>query len=85
LKFLADENFPLPVIHSLIEAGYDDLSFAKVSPGINDHSVLPLLAKRGAVCLLLMWILAIWFFLMEWNHRQLFCISACIPSEQKNY
>jgi hypothetical protein len=47
LKLLADENFPLPVIRSLIEAGYDVLSIAKVSPGINDRSVLSLARETG--------------------------------------
>mgnify|MGYP001560277112 FL=1 len=47
LKLLADENFPLPVIHSLIEAGYDILSIAKISPGINDRAVLSLARETG--------------------------------------
>ncbi|MBK6958339.1 MAG: DUF5615 family PIN-like protein [Nitrosomonas sp.] len=47
LKLLADENFPLPVIQGLIEAGYDVLSIAKVSPGINDRAVLSLARETG--------------------------------------
>lgn len=50
LKLLADENFPLPVIRSLIEAGYDVLSIAKVSRGLMIVLYFPLLAKRGAAC-----------------------------------
>lgn len=30
LKLLADENFPLPVIKGLIDAGYDVLSIAEI-------------------------------------------------------
>lgn len=40
LKLLADENFPLPVIQGLIDAGCDVFSIAKASPGINDRAVL---------------------------------------------
>lgn len=47
LKLLADENFPLPVIQSLIDAGYDVLSIAEISPGINDRSVLSLARETG--------------------------------------
>lgn len=47
LKLLADENFPLPVIKSLIAAGYDVLSIVEVSPGINDRAVLSLVRESG--------------------------------------
>lgn len=47
LKLLADENFPLPVIQGLIDAGYDVLSIAKISPGINDRAVLSLARETG--------------------------------------
>jgi predicted nuclease of predicted toxin-antitoxin system len=47
LKLLADENFPLPVIQGLIDAGYDVLSIAKISPGINDRAVLSLARGTG--------------------------------------
>ena len=46
-KLLADENFPLPVIKSLIDAGYDVLSIAEISPGINDRAVLSLACESG--------------------------------------
>lgn len=47
LKLLADENFPLPVIQGHIDAGYDVLSIAKVSPGINDRALLSLACESG--------------------------------------
>lgn len=51
LALLADENFPLPVIQGLSEAGYDILSIAQVSPGMNDRAVLSL-ARETSRCLL---------------------------------
>ncbi|MEY3123311.1 MAG: hypothetical protein RI993_2136 [Pseudomonadota bacterium] len=47
LKLLADENFPLPVVRGLIGAGYDVLSIAEISPGINDRAVLSLARESG--------------------------------------
>lgn len=47
LKLLADENLPLPVIKGLIDAGYDVLSIAKISPGINDCAVFSLVRESG--------------------------------------
>lgn len=44
---LADENFPRPVIEGLIAAGYDVLSLARHSPGINDLAVLDLARRTG--------------------------------------
>ncbi|WMJ09090.1 DUF5615 family PIN-like protein [Nitrosomonas sp. sh817] len=46
-KLLADENFPLPVIKGLIDADYDVLSIAEISPGINDRAVLSLARETG--------------------------------------
>ena len=48
---LADENFPLPVVNSLIAAGYDVLAVARVSPGLADQAVLQLACEEGR-CLL---------------------------------
>ncbi len=42
LAVLADENFPGSVIDALSAAGYDVLSVARTSPGINDRAVLEL-------------------------------------------
>jgi predicted nuclease of predicted toxin-antitoxin system len=42
---LADENFPLPVVDGLAEAGYDVMSIAISSPGINDLGVLELACR----------------------------------------
>ena len=47
LKLLASENFPLPAIQSLIDAGYDIFSVAKISPGINDRAILSLARESG--------------------------------------
>ena len=44
---LADENFPLPVIAGLRQAGYDVLSIASSVPGINDRAVLELACRTG--------------------------------------
>lgn len=47
LNLLADENFPLPVIKGLIDEGYDVLSIAEISPGIDDRAVLSLARESG--------------------------------------
>lgn len=51
IALLADENFPLPVIQGLSKAGYDIVSIAQISPGINDRAVLSLARETGR-CLL---------------------------------
>jgi len=40
VRFLANENFPLPSVKSLRKAGYDILSITEDSPGIEDTEVL---------------------------------------------
>lgn len=47
LALLADENFPGDVIKALLAAGYDVLSVATYSPGINDRAVLELACSTG--------------------------------------
>ncbi len=48
---LADENFPLPVVNSIIAAGYDLLAVAGTRPGLSDRAVLAL-ARGEQRCLL---------------------------------
>lgn len=50
-SLLADENFPLPVVNSIIAAGHDVLVLAAFSPGISDRPVLALAREQGR-CLL---------------------------------
>jgi predicted nuclease of predicted toxin-antitoxin system len=40
MRFLANENFPLPSVHLLREEGYDVASITEDSPGIEDREVL---------------------------------------------
>jgi predicted nuclease of predicted toxin-antitoxin system len=40
IRFLADENFPLPSVRRLRNEGYDVASIAEDSPGITDREVL---------------------------------------------
>lgn len=40
MKFLANENFPLPSINVLRSEGYDILNIAEVCPGISDVEVV---------------------------------------------
>ncbi len=40
MRFLANENFPVPSVHSLRQAGYDVLAIIEESPGIEDSEVL---------------------------------------------
>lgn len=40
MRFLANENFPLPSVHLLRHAGYDVISISEESPGILDTQVL---------------------------------------------
>jgi predicted nuclease of predicted toxin-antitoxin system len=45
--WLADENFPGPVIRGLIAAGHDVMSVALSYPGIDDRAVLDLACRTG--------------------------------------
>jgi hypothetical protein len=40
MRFLADENFPLPSVSRLREAGHDVAAIASEEPGIPDEQVL---------------------------------------------
>jgi predicted nuclease of predicted toxin-antitoxin system len=40
MRFLANENFPLPTVRLLRQAGYDVTSITENSPGIEDAQVL---------------------------------------------
>ncbi|MHC5674837.1 DUF5615 family PIN-like protein [Nostoc sp.] len=40
MRFLANENFPLPSVRLLRQAGYDVASVTEDSPGIEDTEVL---------------------------------------------
>ena len=40
MKFLANENVPLPSVRILQKAGYDVLAITEESPGIEDNEVL---------------------------------------------
>jgi predicted nuclease of predicted toxin-antitoxin system len=42
VKFLANENFPLPSIHKLRELGYDVISIGETAPSISDEDVMSL-------------------------------------------
>jgi predicted nuclease of predicted toxin-antitoxin system len=42
VRFLADENFPLPSVHRLREAGLDVAAIAAEEPGLPDEQVLSL-------------------------------------------
>lgn len=57
--FLANENFPLPSVRLLRQAGYDVASVTEDSPGIEDSEVLTRAAND------LFW----------WSHRCLVYVS----------
>lgn len=40
MRFLANENFPLPSVRLLRSAGHDVLSITEESPGISDDRIL---------------------------------------------
>jgi predicted nuclease of predicted toxin-antitoxin system len=40
MKFLVNENFPLPSISLLRNAGFEVLSVSEMNPGISDHEVI---------------------------------------------
>ena len=49
MRFLANENFPLPSVRLLRQAGYDVASLTEDSPGIEDSKVLTLAANEQRV------------------------------------
>ncbi|MFS0515591.1 DUF5615 family PIN-like protein [Nostoc sp. UIC 10607] len=51
MRFLANENFPLPSVRLLQQAGYDVASVTEDSPGIEDTEVLTRAANEQRVIL----------------------------------
>lgn len=51
MKFLADEDFPLPSVRSLSEAGHDATATASESPSISDEHVLKCAAREERILL----------------------------------
>lgn len=51
MRFLADENFPLPSIRLLSTAGHDVIAVALESPGVPDETVLDRAFQEGRVLL----------------------------------
>ena len=51
MKFLANENFPLPSVHFLRESGYDIVAIGETSPSISDDEVMELAIKSGRTIL----------------------------------
>ncbi len=51
MKFLADENFPLPSVHLLSAAGHEIAAVALESPGASDESVLERAVREDRVLL----------------------------------
>ncbi len=51
MRFLADENFPLPSLRLLSAAGHVVVAVASQSPGVPDESVLAQAVRGGRVLL----------------------------------
>ena len=51
MRFLADENFPLPSIRLLTTAGHDIVSVALETPGVPDEAVLDRAVREGRILL----------------------------------
>lgn len=51
MRFLANENFPLPSVHLLRRAGHEVLSITEESPGIADDQILARAVAEGWVIL----------------------------------
>lgn len=47
MRFLANENFPLPSIRALRENGFEVFSIVELSPGITDEEVLKLASNES--------------------------------------
>ncbi|MEM7531272.1 MAG: DUF5615 family PIN-like protein [Chloroflexota bacterium] len=51
MKFLANENFPLPSVYLLRKAGHDVISISEESPGITDDLVLARAVSESCIIL----------------------------------
>lgn len=51
MRFLADENFPLPSIRLLSVAGHDVAAVALKSPGISDEAVMDRAVREKRILL----------------------------------
>lgn len=51
MRFIADENFPLPSVRLLSVAGHDIVAVAFESPGISDEVVLERAVREGRILL----------------------------------
>ncbi len=51
MKFIADENFPLPSVRILSAARHDVVAVAQASPGIADETVLERAVREARVLL----------------------------------
>jgi predicted nuclease of predicted toxin-antitoxin system len=52
MRLLADENFPLPTIEALREAGHD-VTWARIDPGASDSKLLEAAESEGRILLTL--------------------------------
>ena len=51
MRFLADENFPLPSVELLSGNGHDVVAVARQSPGASDEEILGRAAREGRILL----------------------------------
>lgn len=51
MRFLADENFPLPSAHLLSAAGHDVVAVSPETPGLPDEIVLARAVREGRILL----------------------------------
>jgi predicted nuclease of predicted toxin-antitoxin system len=51
MRFLADENFPLPSVELLSGSGHDVAAVAREAPGASDEEVLGRAAQEGRILL----------------------------------
>ena len=51
MKFLADENFPLPSVFELRKDNHDVTAIIQDSPGVSDRSILARAVREGRVVL----------------------------------
>ncbi len=51
MRFIADENFPLPSVRLLVAAGHDIVVVALESPGVSDETVLDRTVRERRILL----------------------------------